>query len=79
MGNNREAVEYAKIFAKASAKAKKDKMERKVNKLADMMGKLDIEDNGPVEMDIDLTDGIILQDADGNEFTVCLTRGSKKK
>ena len=79
MGNNSGAMQYAKMFAKASAKAKKDKMERKVNKLANMMGNLDIDDDGPLPMDIDLTDGIILQDADGNEFTVCLTRGSKKK
>ena len=79
MGHDREALEYAKIFAKASARAKQAKMERKVNKLANMMGNLNIDDNNPVPMDVDLTDGIILQDADGNEFTVCLTRGSKKK
>lgn len=77
--NDREALEYANIFAKASAKAKKDKMERKVNRLANMMGNLNLEDDGRMPMDVDITDGTILQDADGNEFTVYLTRGSKKK
>ena len=80
LGDDREARQIAHVVARASAKAKKAKIDRQVNKLASALGNLNISDNESIPMDIDLADGsIILQDADGNEFTAFVTRGSKKK
>ena len=83
MGENyyrpdKKSLELAQAISKASAKAKKARMERQVDKLANALGGLNIDSDNA--MDVDLADGsIILQDADGNEFTAYVTRGLKKK
>ena len=72
---NRQTLELAQAIAKASAKARKARMDRQVDKLADVFGNMDL---GDEDITANLAD-IILQDADGNEYTTCMTRGSKKK
>ena len=70
--------EIFKLVYGAAKKAKKIKDDRKMDKLAKNIADLDLNDD-PMDTS-NLTDGsIVLQDADGNEFTAYLTRGSKKK
>ena len=76
---DREAQKIAPMVARALAKSKKAKMDRRVNKLASALDNLSIYDDDPMDTS-DLIDGsIVLQDANGNEFTAFVTRGSKKK
>lgn len=78
---DREAQKIVPMVAKALAKARKAEMDHEVDRLATAFSKkVNIYGDGPVPMDIDLIDGsIVLQDANGNEFTAFVTRGSKKK
>jgi len=75
---DKKSLALAQAIAKASARAKKERMDRQVDKIANALDGLNLDDD---TMDTTaLTDGsIILQDADGNEFTAYVTRGSKKK
>ena len=68
------------LAAKALAKAQRAKEDRQVDRLAELLEeKLNLNDD-PVDT-TNIMDEIILQDADGNEFTAYVTRGkgSKKK
>ena len=50
-------------------------MDCQVDMLADVLNNTHL---GDENMTANLAD-VILQDADGNEYTACITRGSKKK
>lgn len=81
LGDDREARKIVPMVAKALAKARKTEMDHEVDRLATAFSKkVNIYGDGPTPMDIDLIDSsIILQDANGNEFTAFIARGSKKK
>jgi hypothetical protein len=66
------------LAAKALAKAQRAKENRQVDRLAQLLeDKLDLNDD-PMDT-TNLMDEIILQDADGNEFTAYVTRSKRSK
>jgi hypothetical protein len=78
---DRKTLEYAKILAKASAKARQAKMDRKIDKLTTALENVslyDSDEGDPMDTS-NIADSVILRDANGNEFTAFVTRGSKKK
>jgi hypothetical protein len=77
---NKETMAIARTIAKASARAKQIKTERKIDKLANALGGLNI-DSDDDSMDVDLVrignTKVNLDDL--NEYITNLARSSKKK
>ena len=75
---NKALKEFA-IYSRAMAKARRAKYNQKVDKLADKLADMNLNDDYD-PMDINIIDGsIILEDENGNEYTVHATRSVKKK
>ena len=75
---NKILREFA-IYNRAMAKARKAQYDRRVDKLAESFANIDLNDRYD-PMDINLIDGsVILEDENGNEYTVHATRSVKKK
>ena len=75
---NKALKEFA-IYSRAMAKARRAKYNQKVDKLADKLADMDLNDDYD-PMDINIIDGsVILEDENGNEYTVHATRSVKKK
>ena len=75
---NKALKEFA-IYSRAMAKARRAKYNQKVDKLADKLADMNLNDDYD-PMDINIIDGsVILEDENGNEYTVHATRSVKKK
>jgi len=74
---NKALKEFA-IYSRAMAKARRAKYNQKVDKLADKLADMNLNDDYD-PMDINIIDGsVILEDENGNEYTVHATRSVKK-
>src|ERR1051325_9109304 len=77
---DRKTMEIARTLAKASARAKQMKMERKVDKLANAMGGLNIDsDDDSMDVDQVRVGNTKVNLDDLNEYLTNLARSSKKK
>ena len=75
---NKLLKEFA-IYNRAMAKARRAKYDQKIDKLADKLADMDLNDDYD-PMDINIIDGdTILEDENGNEYAVHATRSVKKK
>ena len=79
---NRKVSKIAERVAQAMVKRRRDMHDRHINKLADKLGNMTIDDSDEDDLmdTTNMADGsVILEDEDGNEYTAFATRSVKKK
>jgi hypothetical protein len=78
---NRKVSKIAERVAQAMVKRRRDMQDQHINKLADKLGNMTIDDSDeddPINT-TNMADGsVILEDEDGNEYTAFTTRSVKK-
>ena len=79
---NRKVSKIAERVAQAMVKRRRDIYDRHINKLADKLDDITIDDSDEDDLmdTANMADGlVILEDEDGNEYTAFATRSVKKK